>query len=252
MLNVTPNVRYGGIWMGGSAPSGFVRSEWQFVRDHRQRPLRSRRARVLPNNDYGDSFLELFGHRQPAERERRPVDLPVLYAHRSDNRTRTTTWISAQAGPPCSPMWSPAIRPPPPTWSSVAGGKDRFLYVLNRDSMGKLGRRQRLGNNSRRLPDLLHRRLLEQHPLSSPRSPGPLASPISSTPRTRRSNLPCNRSAGLAGAASATRALRRRCARAAGTNGLPVGARQQSFLHPRIGKLRASRAPRLRCDGSRG
>jgi hypothetical protein len=56
VLNVTPNVGYGGIWMGGGAPSADANNNLYLITGNATFDVTNASA---PNNDYGDSFLQL-------------------------------------------------------------------------------------------------------------------------------------------------------------------------------------------------
>jgi hypothetical protein len=56
VLNVTPNVQYGGIWMGGGAPSVDANGHLYVITGNGGFDATSSSA---PNNDYGDSLLQL-------------------------------------------------------------------------------------------------------------------------------------------------------------------------------------------------
>jgi hypothetical protein len=56
VLNVTPNVGYGGIWMGGSAPAADTSNNLYLITGNATFDANSSTA---PNNDFGDSFLKI-------------------------------------------------------------------------------------------------------------------------------------------------------------------------------------------------
>jgi hypothetical protein len=56
VLNVTPNVQFGGIWMGGGAPSADNNGNLYLITGNGGFDVTGSTA---PNNDYGDSFLQL-------------------------------------------------------------------------------------------------------------------------------------------------------------------------------------------------
>ncbi len=58
VLNVSPNVQYGGIWMGGGAPSADANNNIYLITGNARFDVTNGSA---PNNDYGDSFLQLSG-----------------------------------------------------------------------------------------------------------------------------------------------------------------------------------------------
>ena len=56
ILNVSPNVQYGGIWMGGGAPSADSNNNLYLITGNATFDVTNGSP---PNNDYGDSFLQL-------------------------------------------------------------------------------------------------------------------------------------------------------------------------------------------------
>ena len=56
MLNVTPNVGEGGIWMSGGAPAGDSNGNLYVTTGN---GLFDANSSTAPKNDYGDSFLQL-------------------------------------------------------------------------------------------------------------------------------------------------------------------------------------------------
>jgi hypothetical protein len=56
VLNVSPNVQYGGIWMGGGAPSADSDNNLYLITGN---AVFDANSAVAPNNDYGDSFLQI-------------------------------------------------------------------------------------------------------------------------------------------------------------------------------------------------
>ena len=56
VLNLTPNVGYGGIWMGGAAPAADSSNNLYLITGNATFDATNATA---PNNDYGDSFLKL-------------------------------------------------------------------------------------------------------------------------------------------------------------------------------------------------
>src|SRR5258708_29691950 len=56
VLNISPNVQFGGIWMGGSAPAADTSNNLYLITGNATFDATSSTA---PNNDYGDSFLKI-------------------------------------------------------------------------------------------------------------------------------------------------------------------------------------------------
>ena len=77
VLNVTPNVLpWGGIWMGGGAPSADANGHIYAITGNGTFDASSPSA---PNNDYGDSLLQLSVTPNQARRAP-PYRLPVFHA----------------------------------------------------------------------------------------------------------------------------------------------------------------------------
>lgn len=122
VLNVTPNVGYGGIWMGGSAPSADWNNNLYLITGNGGFDANSSTA---PNNDYGDSFLKVTSNLYLSQ-----YFTPSNQA--SDNANDNDFGSGGAAillDQPSSPI--PHL--------VIGGGKDGTLYLLNRDSMGGLG-----------------------------------------------------------------------------------------------------------------
>jgi hypothetical protein len=123
VLNVTPNVGEGGIWMSGGAPSVDNSGNLYLITGNGTLDATSATA---PNNDYGDSFLQL-----------NPATLQITsWFAPSDESTDNS--MNADFGSGGSAivlnLGSGTLR-----HLVVGGGKDGELYVLNGDSMGNLG-----------------------------------------------------------------------------------------------------------------
>jgi hypothetical protein len=123
VINVVPNAGMGGIWMSGGAPSADASGNLYVITANGGFDANSGSS---PNNDYGDSFLQLSN------------TLAVLsYFTPSDqDRDDSKDFDFGSGGaavladlPPGSPVAHLAI----------GGGKDSQLYVLNRDALGGMG-----------------------------------------------------------------------------------------------------------------
>jgi hypothetical protein len=123
VLNISPNVGYGGIWMAGSAPAIDSSGNLYLVTGNAGFDATSPSA---PNNDYGDSFLQISS------------DLNVLqYFTPSDQLTDDDE--DRDFGSGGATLIDVPANGGNPTHLAIGGGKDGYLYLLNRDSMGSLG-----------------------------------------------------------------------------------------------------------------
>jgi hypothetical protein len=123
VLNVVPNYGLGGIWMSGSAPAADSSNQLYVSTGNGVFDADSNSA---PNNDYGDSFLKLS-----------PSLSVVDYFTPSDQQSDESNNNDFGAG-------GAAVLGDLPAGSAVshlaiAGGKDGYLYVFNRDSLGGFG-----------------------------------------------------------------------------------------------------------------
>ena len=122
VLNVTPNVGYGGIWMGGGAPSADSSNNLYLITGNATFDASNS---TTPNNDYGDSFLKLTSGLAVSQ-----------YFTPTDQANDNSSDRDFGAG-------GAAIMVDQPTGPTphlvIGGGKDGFLYLLNRDKMGGLG-----------------------------------------------------------------------------------------------------------------
>jgi len=122
ILNVSPNVGYGGIWMGGGAPAADANNNLYLITGNAIFDVTNGSA---PNNDYGDSFLQLSS------------GLGVTsYFTPSDQATDDANDHDFGAGGAAVVLnlTSGALK-----HLVIGGGKDGTLYLLNGDSMGGLG-----------------------------------------------------------------------------------------------------------------
>jgi hypothetical protein len=122
VLNVTPNVSEGGIWMSGGAPAADSNGHLYVITGNGGFDANSSTA---PNNDYGDSFLQLSS------------SLGVLtYFTPSDEETDDTKDKDFGSGGSALVL---NLSSGPLQHLIVGGGKDGNLYLLNGDSMGGFG-----------------------------------------------------------------------------------------------------------------
>jgi len=119
VLNVTPNVQYGGIWMGGGAPSADADNNLYVITGNAEFDVTS------GGNDYGDSFLQLSGGLTVSSFFT-PSDQAIDYAADND--------FGAGGAAVILNLASGTLRR-----LIIGGGKDGTLYLLNGDNMGGLG-----------------------------------------------------------------------------------------------------------------
>jgi len=122
ILNVAPNVQKGGIWMGGAAPSADSSNNLYLITGNANFDATNATA---PNNDYGDSFLKLTSNLAVAQ-----------YFTPSDESNDNAGDNDFGAGGAAILVDQPAG---PVQHLVIGGGKDGYLYLLNRDAMGGLG-----------------------------------------------------------------------------------------------------------------
>ena len=124
VLNVSPNVGYGGIWMSGAAPAVDANNNLYLITGN---AVFDATNGVAPNNDYGDSFLKLNSNLTVSQ-----------YFTPSDQATDNANDFDFGAGGAAILVDLPA-NGNNPTHLIVGGGKDGVLYLLNRDQLGGLG-----------------------------------------------------------------------------------------------------------------
>ena len=122
VLNISPNVGKGGIWMGGGAPSADSNNHIYLITGNATFDATNASA---PNNDYGDSFLQLT-----------PGLAISSYFTPSDQASDDANDQDFGAGGTAVVLnvASGALQ-----HLVIGGGKDGSLYLLNGDSMGGLG-----------------------------------------------------------------------------------------------------------------
>jgi hypothetical protein len=130
VLNVTPNVHRGGIWMGGGAPAADASGHLYVVTGNAGFDANHASA---PHNDYGDSLLKLSVAPNPRAPDAAftvsdyftPEDQAADDSGDHDfgsGGTATLANVTSGAG---------TVR------VAVGGGKDGTLYILNQASLGK-------------------------------------------------------------------------------------------------------------------
>jgi hypothetical protein len=122
ILNVSPNVQYGGIWMGGGAPSADANGNLYVITGNAVFDVTNSST---PNNDYGDSFLQL------------SPNLNInSYFTPSDQASDAANDLDFGSGGTALVIDIPSG---PVRHLVVGGGKDGGLYALNGDNMGGSG-----------------------------------------------------------------------------------------------------------------
>lgn len=122
VLNVSPNVQYGGIWMGGGAPAADSNNHLYLITGNATFDANNASA---PNNDYGDSFLQL------------TESLAITsYFTPSDEVSDAENDFDFGSGGSAVVLNvnSGSIK-----HLVIGGGKDGVLYLLNGDMMGGMG-----------------------------------------------------------------------------------------------------------------
>ena len=122
VLNITPNVGYGGIWMSGGAPSADSSNNLYMITGNGTFDVTNTTG---PTNDYGDSFLKLSSNLTVSSYFT-PSDQANDNASDADFGSGGATILVDQ---PLSP--TPRL--------VIGSRKDGYLYLLNRDSLGGLG-----------------------------------------------------------------------------------------------------------------
>ncbi|MBV9724111.1 MAG: hypothetical protein JO299_02955, partial [Gammaproteobacteria bacterium] len=122
-FNSTPNKQQGGIWMSGGAPAVDASNNLYVLTGN---GFFDANGATPPNNDYGDSLLKLTGSLSVSQYFT-PSDQLTLYQGDGDFASGGAAILADL------PAGSPV------THLLMGGGKDRSLYVLNRDQLGGLG-----------------------------------------------------------------------------------------------------------------
>ncbi len=122
VLNVTPNVGYGGIWMGGGAPAVDSNNHLYLITGNAAFDVTNGSA---PNNDYGDSLLQL-NSGLVVSSYFTPSDQADDYANDHD--------FGAGGAAIVINLNSGSLQ-----HGVIGGGKDGTLYLLDGDNLGGLG-----------------------------------------------------------------------------------------------------------------
>ncbi len=122
VLNISPNVQSGGIWMSGGAPAADSNNNLYLITGNATFDANSHSA---PNNDYGDSFLQLS-----------PSLAVTSYFTPSDEVSDNLDDFDFGSGGSAVVLNvnSGSIK-----HLVIGGGKDGVLYLLNGDAMGGMG-----------------------------------------------------------------------------------------------------------------
>lgn len=129
ILNVSPNVQEGGIWMGGAAPSADSNNNLYLITGNATFDVTNSSA---PNNDFGDSFLQITGGSNISS-----------YFTPSDQASDAANDFDFGAGGAALVV---NLASGPVQHVVIGGGKDGTLYALNGDNMGGSGDSNALQN----------------------------------------------------------------------------------------------------------
>jgi hypothetical protein len=124
VFNDTPDLGWGGIWMGGGAPSADSDGNLYLITGNATFDASSV---IAPNRDYGDSLLKLT-----------PALTVAQYFTPSDEASDNTNDSDFGSGGTAILVDLPA-QGSNPTHLLVGGGKDGALYLLDRDKLGGVG-----------------------------------------------------------------------------------------------------------------
>jgi hypothetical protein len=123
VLNISPNVQWGGIWMNGDAPPVDSDGDVYYLTGNAGFDANSPGP---PNNDFGDSVLKM-DETLNISQSFTPSDQQMDDLDDSDLGSGGATLIDLPA--------NGAL----PTHLIAGGGKDGYFYVLNRDNLGGYG-----------------------------------------------------------------------------------------------------------------
>jgi hypothetical protein len=133
VLNTTPNANGGGIWMSGGAPAADNNGNLYLITGNGTFDASSTSA---PNNDYGDSFLQL---RPVANAVNVNAALTISsWFTPSDQSSDDSDDLDFGSGGTALLLNLPSTGGPP-QHLLVGGGKDGTYYVVNGDLMGGYG-----------------------------------------------------------------------------------------------------------------
>jgi hypothetical protein len=129
VLNVTPNVQYGGIWMGGGAPSADASGHVYVITGNGGFDATSSSA---PNNDYGDSLLQLSVAPNPTT----PSAAFTVSQYFTPEDQATDDSDDQDFGAGGAAVLANVTSGTGTVGVVVGGGKDGSLYILNQASLG--------------------------------------------------------------------------------------------------------------------
>ena len=129
VLNVTPNVGYGGIWMGGGAPSADAGGHLYVITGNGGFDATSSTA---PNNDYGDSLLQLSVASNPAVPS---AGLTVSQYFTPEDEAADAA-SDKDFGSGGAAVLANVTSGTGAVGVVMGGGKDGTLYILNQASLG--------------------------------------------------------------------------------------------------------------------
>jgi len=128
-LNVTPNVHYGGIWMGGGAPSADASGHLYLITGNGGFDANSSSP---PNNDYGDSLLQLSVAPNPAT----PSAAFTVSQYFTPMDQATDDSGDHDFGSGGAAVLANVTSGTGTVGVVVGGGKDGSLYIMNQASLG--------------------------------------------------------------------------------------------------------------------
>jgi hypothetical protein len=124
VFNATPNAGYGGIWMSGAAPAVDASGNLFLLTGNGNFDATNT---TPPNNDYGDSLLEMNSSLK-VEQYFTPTDQLTLKDNDADFGSGGAAILADLPANGSNP-----------THLIIGGGKDGNLYLFNRDHLGGLG-----------------------------------------------------------------------------------------------------------------
>lgn len=130
VLNVTPNVRWGGIWMGGGAPSVDASGHMYVITGNGGFDANSASA---PNNDYGDSLLQLSMAPNPATPS---AAFTISQYFTPEDQASGEPQADQDFGSGGAAVLGNVTSGAVTVGVVVGGGKDGTLYILNQASLG--------------------------------------------------------------------------------------------------------------------
>jgi hypothetical protein len=129
VLNVTPNVQYGGIWMGGGAPSADASGHVYVITGNGGFDATGSSA---PNNDYGDSLLQL----SVAPNSTTPSAAFTVSQYFTPEDQQSDKDNDHDFGSGGAAVLANVTSGTGTVGVVVGGGKDGSLYILNQASLG--------------------------------------------------------------------------------------------------------------------